>query len=183
MSAVTDVMKSRVWRVVFLAVAMVTIALIWANHRVDSAFRNNPESRVDVERWILAKKGMIVGEGRAEVLKAFGEPDGVFFWLDSVQDNGGCVALKLESGSDGLNDKVRGSILDAVEERAGDHEKVFRILQNLKGFDAGGMRGLLGEIESESLRCYEVWFYRNEMDLGLEFTFRKGRVTGVGERF
>lgn len=29
----------------------------------------------------------------------------------------------------------------------------------------------------------EVWFYRNELDLGLEFTFVNGRVTAVGERF
>lgn len=176
-------MKSRILRVVLPVIAAVVIALIWANHRVDLVFRTCPDRRVGVERWILAKKWMIVGEGRAGVEKAFGEPAELSFWITSIREDGDWVALKVESGSNRLSDELRGSVMEAAEMGGGDREKLFKMLQQVNGCDPGGLRDLLAEIGSESLECHEVWFYRNELDLGLEFTFVNGRVTAVGERF
>lgn len=164
-------------------IAAVVIALIWANHRVDLVFRTCPDRRVGVERWILAKKRMIVDEGRTGVVKAFGEPAEIFFWITSNREDGGWVALKVESGSNRLGVELRNPVLEAAEMGDGDREKLFQMLQQVNGCDPGGLRDLLAEIGSESLRCHEVWFYRNELDLGLEFTFVNGKVTAVGERF
>lgn len=164
-------------------IATLAIALIWANHRVDLVFRTCPDRRVGVERWILAKKWMIVGEKSAGVVKAFGEPEELFFWITSIREDGGWKALKVESGSNRLSDELRTSVLEAAEMGGGDREKLFQMLQQMNGCDPGGLRDLLAEIGSESLECHEVWFYRNELDLGLEFTFVNGRVTAVGERF
>ena len=83
-------------KVVLPVIATVAIALIWANHRVDLVFRTCPDRRVGVERWILAKKWMIEGEGRAGVLKAFGEPAEIFFGITSIRVAYAICWLRLE---------------------------------------------------------------------------------------